>query len=693
MKKKILLIPICLSPLVLSSCSFSDLIDINPVKSVEITDDTRYYAYGDVYKNENQLNIVVTNKNGKIIEPQQSEITINLMVDGVEQDYNSSFENRGGAGKLTISVTYNKVESNTLTYDLLNEHIYIQDMSFSGVYSANTFEEVSLNLTINPTNYTTRLKIYASDPNMASVSYDGSVVKVTGKKPGTTTITALASRGAGNPEVFAHHNITFIASTKMYSAGQTYNDYVKNNIYNVSACPLEGSPNLLVIPVWFTDSNRFITSDAKKANVKEDIQKIYFGSTSETGWHSVSSYYKEESKGKLNLQGVVSDWYESGISYRSAGSSSFDTSGLVQDAVNWYFSTTGDDRAKYDSDGDKVMDGVMLIYAAPDYVTLKQDQYTNLWAYCFWIQPESTPLGVYPNVFFWASYDFIYGGNTAPTRTGSSYYNGDTMHCNLDAHTYIHEMGHVFGLEDYYDYSSYGYFPAGAFSMQDYNVGGHDPYSVFALGWASAYIPEDTATITISSFQENHDLILLSPHFNEYFSPFDEYILLELYTPSGLNEKDSTYKYQGRIIGPKTSGIRVWHVDSRLATPTTSFGDRFRMAGTNAKQTTSFGITHAFSNTYDDGDEYTQDYLSVMGSGNYDYNILQLIRNDKYATYHPNDYIVAGDLFGAGDLFTMETYSKQFVKGSSLNSGESLGWTFTVDEIANGTATITVTRL
>lgn len=262
-------------------------------------------------------------------------------------------------------------------------------------------------------------------------------------------------------------------------------------------------------------------------------------------------------------------------------------------------------------------------------------------------------------------------------------------------------MGHVFGLEDYYDYSNNSYSPAGIFSMQDYNVGGHDPYSVFACGWASAYVPTSSDTIRISNFQDNHDLILLTPEFNSYGSPFDEYLLLELYTPTGLNTFDSTYKYQGQdmVVGSKDVGIRVWHIDSRLATPTSSVGTNFTLAGSNVKQSTSWGITHACSNTYDDGEEKTQDYLSVMGSSFYNYNILHFIRNSVTLTYRPtkNDYFTSSDLFMKGDTFTMNNYSKQFVNGTKLNNGKDLGWSFTVNDIAliNGqyTATIQVTKL
>ena len=684
--------------MILSSCSFSDVIDINPVAKVEIQDSTDSYAYGDIYAQEQDLSILVTYKGSSKSSEYVSldQVTISLAVDGVEQDYNSPIENRGGAGKFTISVTYNDVKSNTLSYDLLAEHVFVTSLSISGADKADTFEEVELTLTINPDNYTKVVNVYASDASMADVVRNGNKLKVTGKKPGEVDIIA-SSIGQNGAEIKATHHMTFTSESGFVTAKQTYNDFVKHSMYNVSSCPLSGNPKLLVIPVWFTDSNKFI-SVSKKDNVKEDIEKVYFGTTSETGWHSVSSYYKEESNGKVELTGTVSDWYEpANVSYTKAGSSNFNTGGLVTNAIDWYFQNNQSDSIdNYDSDKDGVMDGVMLIYAAPDYRTLGKENLSNLWAYCYWIQPETIVSEVHPNVYFWASYDFMYGTN-AHARTGNTYSNGDASHCTVDAHTYIHEMGHVFGLEDYYDYSSKNYLPAGAFSMQDYNVGGHDPFSVFAFGWASAYVPTSTSTITISNFQDNHDLILLSPGFNNYSSPFDEYLLLELYTPTGLNTLDATYKYQNQFAGPSEVGIRLWHVDARLAKPTSSFGDSFTIAGSNVKQDSTWGITHAFSNTYDDGDPNTEDYLSIMGKGYYNYNILQLIRNDKTVDYKPDKYVMDSDLFVKGDTFTMDDYSRQFVNRTKLNNGKDLGWSFTVTDIAlvNGqyTATIQVNKL
>ena len=471
-----------------------------------------------------------------------------------------------------------------------------------------------------------------------------------------------------------------ITKTKL---SYTYDDYIENNAYQLSNCPLSGNPKLLVIPVWFTDSSSFITT-SKKENVQSDIEKAYIGSTSDTGWNSVKTFYKAESKDKMVLNATVSEWYECGKSTSTYYTDGNATQSLVTTATNWYFSNHSDAKSNYDTNKDGYYDGIMLIYGAPDNRTWGKESYSNLWAYCYWIQQNSgTSTNPNPNVYFWASYDFMYSSSKASERAGTSYGGGDTSHCSIDAHTYIHEMGHVLGLEDYYDYGPSGLCPSGGFSMQDYNVGGHDPYSVMAFGWADPYIPNKSMSITIGNFQDTHDLILLANH--TVNSPFDEYLLLELYTPTGLNKFDSDYSYRGGYPqGPSTPGIRLWHIDARL---TYAISDE--SWSTNLKTNPGYGnVYHAMSNTYDDSD-----YGSVLGSDYYDYNILQLIRNNYSSDYRPSDELSASALFTKSKgSFSMSSFSGQFVNSGKMNDNKALGWSFTITSLSSTSATINLVK-
>ena len=483
---------------------------------------------------------------------------------------------------------------------------------------------------------------------------------------------------------------------------QTYSDYVGNNIYPIGSAPTLGNCKLLVIPAWFTDSYNYL-STSHKDDVRSDIQTAYFGTTEQTGWHSVKTYYETESLGRINISGTVSEWYNV-----SAASSSYaadtvatrvKTASLVTAATNWYFSNHPEESRKdYDADQDGYIDGVMMIYAAPDYSTSGLGG-GNLWAYCNWVQDHAAKDATNPGVnqFFWASFDFMYGSNTALSRTGKTYAGGDTNHCKLDTHTFIHEMGHVFGLDDYYDYGPNKYSPAGKFSMQDYNIGGHDAYSALAMGWADPYIPHDSCAITINAFQKNRDCILLSPEWNSFDSAFDEYLLLELYTPTGLNAFDTTHAYSNNFPkGPEAIGIRLWHVDARLL-----YVDHDQLftpsqITTDVTYDSYYGVVQAFSNTSDDDDYGTPLGKEPIDGVNYDqFNLLQLIHNNTSVNYLNMNALRSSDLFRDGDSFSMSAYGKQFIKSGRLNSGKLLGWSFTVHVSGSGddaTATVVLTK-
>ena len=454
----------------------------------------------------------------------------------------------------------------------------------------------------------------------------------------------------------------------------TYHEYAQKSVYdNLDYCPTIGNPQLLVIPVWFSDSDTFI-APSNKDIIRDDIETAYFGEDSEAGWESVKSYYYKESSGLCELGGVVTDWYEIKDSYLDYAQETQETIDLVTRAVNWFFSLEGNtyNRRDFDSDKNGYLDGVMLIYAAPDHSALRNGQYSNLWAYTYWLTRPSNKRSPVPNVFFWASYDFMFSaGSDALNHTGlTNYGNGETANCYIDTHAFIHEMGHVFGLDDYYDYSGQ-YSPAGGFSMQDHNLGGHDPFSVMAYGWADPYIVTDDMEIVIGEYQKTREFVLLTPEWNIISSPYDEYILLELYSPTGLNEFDSTHQYGYYSIGPSNVAIRMWHVDARLLN---FFSDTDVRLTNNINDPTTYGFMTAFNNTYyrKGGDN---NRITYMGREYADHNLLQLIRNDKLETYQPRSSLDENDLFGTGS-YNLLDYSSQFVYGKEgkFNNGESLDW-------------------
>ena len=486
------------------------------------------------------------------------------------------------------------------------------------------------------------------------------------------------------------------------AASYTYADYCAKNEGEAST-PSVGRAHILVVPIWFQDSNTYIAT-ANKELVRSDIATAYFGTNQETGWRSVKTYYEEESHGALTLTGTVSEWYTESrysSSFKDENSGVYAVMSLVDTVTNWYFDKHQDDaKSNYDRNGDGYMDGVMLIYGRADY-SAKRESTNNFWAYCYkTFSDPGTLEDPNPNSFFWASYDFMYGSTKAAERTGVSsrpYHSGDTSSAKVDAHTFIHEMGHMYGLDDYYDYSGQ-YNPAAGFSMQDNNVGGHDPFSSFALGWGKAFIPNKTVTIELKPFVSSGEMIILTPKWNDLNSPFDEYLIVEYFTPTGLNQLDCNRLYANHgPKGPKTSGIRVWHIDARLLYYDDEYGRDVSNIKVTNDPTTSLGkyVGLMMSNTYfSSRDSGSSAYASPLGMAYGNYNVLQLIRNDTTETYCPTSDLSSTDLFVEGDAFTPYTFKNQFVSDTNakLNCGKYLGYSFTVDAISSESATIRVTK-
>ena len=323
------------------------------------------------------------------------------------------------------------------------------------------------------------LTYVSSDPSVVAIE-NGQIVA---KKVGSATITLTSPASKSSMTV----NVVADGALKRTNLRYSYQDLVDNSVFATSYAPTGHEAKFLIVPVWFNDSSSYIDPSKKEA-VREDIERAFF-SKDDPSVLSVSSYYEQESFGAFEITGTVTDWYAPGSAARQYGNSQNATRNLVTSAFDWAKKNDPTlDPKDYDRDADGYIDAVILVYAAPDYHTASSN-YGNFWAYTGWVGDASrrNVEDPYPNVFHWASYDFMYGDN-AYEHTGFGYGGGDTTYVEIDTHTFIHEVGHVFGLDDYYDYSGQ-YVPAGGYSMQDYNVGAHDPYSVMALGWADPFIP------------------------------------------------------------------------------------------------------------------------------------------------------------------------------------------------------------
>jgi len=291
-----------------------------------------------------------------------------------------------------------------------------------------------------------------------------------------------------------------------------------------------GTQNLLVIPVAFSDDNLNLLPKGKD-NTLIDLKNAFFGIEGNTQFESVASFYNKSSYGKLILDGDVSSWcvLEHPASYYvNLNNKEQVVKDIYNYSINWYKQNYLDIEKYYiDNDENKGV-SIFLVYAH-EFVDNRSDD--NLfWAYAL----------IDPNPICFASVHFMY-------LEGKG---------KVDSRTYIHELGHAFGLDDYYDKKSGATNYLGMLDMMDSSIGDHNPYSKMLLNWARPYYISNHASINIRPFTFSSDFILINPKWN--YSPFDEYLLVEYYVPSGLNNKFGEY-----IISKPC--IRIYHVDSRAA--------------------------------------------------------------------------------------------------------------------------------
>ena len=429
--------------------------------------------------------------------------------------------------------------------------------------------------------------------------------------------------------------------------------------------PTIGEANILVVPIKFKDSTYTETKYCTYDNMKENIKKVFFGDSNETGWESVSSYYKKSSYNKLNIKGEVTDWFTVDKTFEEITKFTIKdytdpTIYILRQVDDWYKENYGD-ASKYDLDKDGYIDAIWMVYDAPYANSNKID-----WAYTTWdfLNDEK------PNVdspiaytYAWASVDFLYDGN----------YKDSKNNVLVDAHTLIHETGHLLGLEDYYDYDGNSS-PLGSLDMMDTNIGDHNGYSKYSLGWTNPYVVIDECEIEIKPFESSGDIILVKNDWNE--SSMDEYLLIEFYTPTGLNALDANGKVENKY---KTlyqeNGVKIYHVDSRLGYYSnekfSEYTDEIYGINTNYKYSTKL----AHSNT---GGK----------SANKNFKLIKLLENG--GTNKLKDNNVANDsmLFHEGDTFNPNDYNRVFYEPGFYNDGEEFTYTITIKELTNEKAII-----
>lgn len=426
---------------------------------------------------------------------------------------------------------------------------------------------------------------------------------LTADDPGTATIRIFKDNNSQSKDRYI--------PPKNVNIKLTYNDLSGALSNNENVCPSIGDVNLLVIPVHVKGEEKYKTDE-----VRADIERVFFSENDKRmGFPSVKEFFKQSSYGKLNFQGKVTDWYDSGYTASEITKDYIDDNGIMRsgtikgnilrDAVKWAVEKQGINLKDYDLNDDGSIDAIWLVYDHLDWDTelrlkLKEDPNynfsnvnTDFWNFTGWdydTEPADIPT---TSGFSWASFDMMY----------TSYCKRDEREVPdlenlssipLDSHTFIHETGHLLGLDDYYAADDSYHHPAGQSTMMDQNICDLDSYSKMLLGWVTPYVVYGTSEIVIPTATSSDHGVIVIPYYYERisneiekmhqnnssfknykfdFNPFSEYIMIDLYSPDGLNEKDvygrRTNDGFGEYVidrepGMSKTGVRIYHVDSRI---------------------------------------------------------------------------------------------------------------------------------
>lgn len=425
-----------------------------------------------------------------------------------------------------------------------------------------------------------------------------------------------------------------------------------------------GNQKFLVIPVQLSDGPSWTKT------MLENINVAFFGDSDKTTFESVSSFYNKSSYGNLIIEGEVASPFKANISINSLASYGTECANYIID--KYYQVADSSLLKKYDNDNDGYVDNAVFIYSNSYSNTV--DSY---WAWChlaskdnYLYEPSSTKPGF--NSYMWASYEYI----------NDRYY--DLYNVNkVDAHTYIHETGHMLGLDDYYcSDTSDSWDPAGTLEMQSYNVGDQNIFSKFALGWVDPYYVFGNSRIKLKTSSLYNQAIIIKDNWNN--SIFDEYLIIEYYTPTGLNEVDARHRFNGRDKMYDYSGLRIYHVDARLV--------KLNSQGSFVSYADDFSSSFNYFYYVGASNSYSRSFLNGEYKKLYRYlHLLDQGENNKLNNGKGGVVNTATALWTGGKTFYPS--SNFFANGSSFNDGSIIGYSISVSNLTSEDCVVTIEKI
>ena len=269
----------------------------------------------------------------------------------------------------------------------------------------------------------------------------------------------------------------------------------------------------------------------------------------------------------------------------------------------------------------------------------------------------------------------------------------------MDTHVLIHETGHMLGLSDYYSYSYSGYSPLGKIDMMDNNVGDHNPFSKILLGWSKPYVVYgNDVTLSINTSSLKNDSIILFAYDDKtykkdtdgkvIFNIYDEYMLLDYYSPIRLNSSVLYTTYNVKTIS--LEGGRLYHVDNRLAKKENSVYSMLGDPDDILSLDSSVKIEKVINNS-EAGNRSESNAYSLPTSMDYFDELRWISADGRFHSEVPS-YTLFGKISNIANensiftteknrnTFSLSLHTNQFVNGT-LNIQKECSYSFTVESI------------
>lgn len=454
----------------------------------------------------------------------------------------------------------------------------------------------------------------------------------------------------------------------------------------------------MIIPVHFTDGYGYDDYDFFCAQV----DKMMNG----TEVYSARQYYINASYGMIDLQYEIMPVYEVGMSSWDMENKWYSTPDFYWYTEHYwqiYDSTRAaykGDLSKFDTDNDGYADIVIMVFDDPsvDGISKRGTLYGGKVVSLSYNRIAHNADHNYPScchAICLERYQMMPDDGKGESWRWENDEITNWMVLN-------HELGHMFGVPDLYcidtiePYTNHN--PLG-FDLHVNEMGDLNSWTKLSFGWIDPYVitPDvEKATLRLRCSALYPDCILIPTSKGWNGSPFDEFMLVEVFAKAGNNTvhwDDQLTEFTSQTDPARQGGVRILHIDQRMAyagggwfDPSRDKVNRKSIVQIHSANTMSIGI--AVSDSPDKDNAFYYNIHAMTRSGK---DPLFLRRENQRGYFD----FCACDLFIPGSSFSMESHSSAFANAPYMNNHGTLDYAVTVESYDPQTmeAIVTVERI